>query len=153
MLERVASSSTRASQRNAPVVEKVYLRGASMKATPTTLLRKRLMGKEIMPPTSQLSKPIRSPSTRKMVSTDLSEAPMARMTPISRERSSTLMLMVPVKPKPPTMAIRMAIMVRILIRIPNWLLMFSRFVVMVRVEAIFKPLLLKCLVKAAANCN
>ena len=34
---------------------------------------------------------------------------MARITPISRVRSSTLMLIVPISPSPPTIAIRLAI--------------------------------------------
>ena len=51
--------------------------------------------------------------------TDRFDAPIARITPISRVRSMTLMLIVPISPKPPTKAIRMVITNRRTTRIPN----------------------------------
>ena len=46
-------------------------------------------------------------------------APMARITPISRVRSMTLMLMVPINPRPPTNAISKVITINRLTRMPN----------------------------------
>ena len=52
---------------------------------------------------------MRTPSARKSRRTAPSEAPTARITPISRARSTTLMLIVPVRPRPPTTPSRSAI--------------------------------------------
>ena len=57
---------------------------------------------------AQLIKPITMPSTITMLWISRLEAPMARITPISRVRSRTLMLIVPISPSPPTMAIMTA---------------------------------------------
>ena len=58
---------------------------------------------------SQLSTPNTTPSPTKMPATTGDVAPMARITPISRPRSITLMDIVPARPMPPTAAVRTAI--------------------------------------------
>ncbi len=58
-----------------------------------------------MAPKPQLSSPMITPSMITILSTEPSEAPMARMTPISRVRSSTFVLIVPASPSAPTEAI------------------------------------------------
>ena len=52
---------------------------------------------------------ITRPSLTTMRRTARSAAPTARIIPISRVRSNTLMLIVPASPKPPTKPIRIAI--------------------------------------------
>ncbi len=67
-----------------------------------------LKGKAI----SQLNKPSSTPSPTNSRITCQEEAPMARITPISRRRSSTLSERMPLKPTPPTRAMTMAITAR-----------------------------------------
>ena len=55
-------------------------------------------------PKAQLITPTNTPSTKTNCNTIPSEAPTARITPISRTRSRTFMLIVPDSPRPPTAA-------------------------------------------------
>ncbi len=84
---------------------------------PITPASSELIGSDRPIASTQVSRPMISASviTARMITP--SEAPMARITPISRRRSSTFMLIVPVRPMLPTTAIRVAITSRKMISV------------------------------------
>ena len=101
----MANTATMASQVKTPPAEKLYGSAVWKRIAPTALLRPQPAGKANMAPMNQLSMPMITPSTMTMRWIAPLDAPMARMTPISRVRSNTLVLMVPISPSAPTDAI------------------------------------------------
>ena len=75
-----------------------------------------LIGKDNNAPKNQLIQPMPTPSTNTIFIKIVSEAPIERMTPISRVRSITFMLIVPANPMLPTKAVRIARISKKLVR-------------------------------------
>jgi len=74
------------------------------------------IGNDRMAPINQLIQPIPNPSIITIFIKIESEAPIERITPISRVRSITFMLIVPANPILPTSAVRIAKMSRRLVK-------------------------------------
>jgi len=117
-LARALNTMTVSSQTHTPVIEKAKFSGDPDMDTPTASLINLLIGYASSEPKNQLSKPMRMPSMMKTRVTPRLGAPMARSTPISRVRSSTLILIVPINPSPPTRASKPAMISIRLITIP-----------------------------------
>ena len=90
-----------------PLDRVAYASGRRMNTLPSASASSLLMGSATSAPVAHESAPISMPSVRKIRSTAPSDAPTARRTPISRARSTTLMVIVPVRPSPPTTPSRM----------------------------------------------
>src|SRR5258706_1717065 len=108
MLANTESTITTPSQMKMPSGVKLNDIAEPIMALPTIVNKRELIGNDSMIAKTQVMKPMTSASMMTDCMMTASTAPMVRITPISLVRSSTLMLIVPVKPMLPTNAVKIA---------------------------------------------